>query len=87
MTNRGTLVCLSLGTSAIIGAALWWANPEYVEGTLGLVLVDISRYPQIRIHPAFLILVAAGLILFLVAIVLVFVDRARASKVHYRNHG
>jgi len=86
MISRRTVVCLSLGLSALVAAALWWANPDYVAGTLGLVLVDISQYPHIRIHPVFLIMVAAGLIMFLVAIVFVFVDRAHARKFLYKNH-
>jgi len=78
---------LSLGLSALVAAALWWAYPEFVEGTIGLVLVDISQYPRIRIHPVFLGMVVAGFVLILIAIVLAFVDRARARKLVYKNHG
>jgi hypothetical protein len=81
------MVCFSFGLSVIVAAAISWANPDYVARTLGLVLVDISQYPHIRIHPVFLIMVAAGLIMFLVAIILVFVDRAHARKVVHENHG
>jgi hypothetical protein len=87
MISRRTLVCLSLGFSAIAAAALWWANPDYVAGTLGLVLVDISQYPRIRIHPVFLSMVVAGIVLILIAIVLAFVDRARARNLLYKNQG
>ena len=87
MISRRVTVYLSLGLSALVSAALWWANPDYVAGTLGLVLVDISQYPRIRIHPVFLSMVVAGFVLILIAIVLAFVDRARAHKLLYKNHG
>jgi len=81
------MVCLSLGLSAIVAAALWWANPDYVAGALGLVLVDISQYPRIRIHPVFLSMVVVCFVLILIAIVLAFVDQARARKLLYKNQG
>jgi hypothetical protein len=87
MISRRTVVCLSLGLSALVAAALWWVYPEYVERTLGLVLVDISGYPYIRIHPLFRIMVVTSLVMILIAIVLGFVDRAHARKLQHKNHG
>jgi hypothetical protein len=87
MISRRTMVCLSLGLSVLVAATFWWAYPEYVAGTLGLVLVDISQYPRIRIHPVFLSMVVAGFVQILIEIVLAFVDRARARKLLYKNHG
>jgi len=87
MISRRTLVWLSLGFSAIVATALWWAYPEYVAGTLGLLLVDISKYPRIRIHPIFLGMVVAGFVLILIAIVIAFFDRAHARKHLYKNQG
>jgi uncharacterized membrane protein len=87
MISRKTLVCLSLGLSVLVAATFWWAYPEYMAGTLGLVLVDISKYPRIRIHPIFLGMVVAGFILILIAIVFAFFDRARARKLLYKNQG
>jgi hypothetical protein len=87
MISRRTVVCLSLGLSALVAAALWWAYPEYVARTLGLVLVDVSRYPYIRIHPLFRIMVVTSLVMILIAIVLGFVDRAHARKLTYKDRG
>jgi uncharacterized membrane protein YjjP (DUF1212 family) len=82
MMSRRSMVCLSVGLSALVAATLWWFYPEYVAGMLGLILVDISQYPRIRIHPVFLSMVAAGFVLILIAIVLASVDRARPRKLH-----
>jgi hypothetical protein len=87
MIGRRTVVCLSIGLSAPVAAALWWVYPESVTRTLGLVLVDVSRYPYIRIHPLFRIMVVTSLAMILIAIVLGFVHRAHARKITYKDHG
>ena len=87
MIRRRAVVCLSLGLSDLIVAVLWWVYPEYVERTIGLVLVDVSGYPYIRTHPLFRIMIVTSFVMILIAIVLAFVDRARARKLLNKNHG
>jgi len=85
MISRRTMVCLSVGFLAFLVAALWWVYPEYVTRTLGLVLVDISSCPYIRIHPLFRVMVVTSLVMIPIAIVLGFVDRAHARKLTYKD--
>ena len=87
MIRHRAVACLLLGLSDLTVVVLWWVYPEYVVRTLGLVLVDVSRYPYIRIHPLFRIMVVTSFVMILIAIVLALVDRARARKLLNKNHG